>query len=475
MSVRATTVACNLQTYVWSLVNLAHRTVEGFGYLVTRVTGLFDADGSGESEVPRPARPRQLTEVTPDDRDRMAAFAADRIEFARRTGPLTDGEWAIWESGARACYQAEGVPWPSTVVKVPSPIVGGLAPLIAERVACQHRTARSDVSLDSAVRPAVMSAVKSTLGPGEYSEVVAALCEAVRTMLDASPSGRAVPAFESTPIPALGGVILSTVSRKMLRAALSEVFDSVVYSVPNVDRAIHSPLYSAVRSVASAKKWQIPLHGRSSVDQNVLSAYFRDATELELDREMRDFSRAVENAQSAGCWWAFREFVVVCDLPTEVTCETPEFSTRFHNADGPAIRWADGWGIYAWHGVRVPADLIETGWDVKRIMAERNVEVRRCAIERIGWDRFVAAAGFKLLDQAPDPANPGQQLRLYAIPRSVLNRRARVLLCVNATPEPSGTRRKFALTVPTTCRTALAAAWTFDIPEQSYRHLARAT
>lgn len=80
----------------------------------------------------------------------------------RRTGPLTEDDWAVWEVGARKCYEAAGVPWPGVVVKVPSPIVGALAPLIAERVIRQLGAGRSDVAVESAGN----SAVQSALGPG---------------------------------------------------------------------------------------------------------------------------------------------------------------------------------------------------------------------------------------------------------------------------------------------------------------------
>ena len=62
----------------------------------------------------------------------------------------------------------------------------------------------------------------------------------------------------------------------------------------------------------------------------------------------------------------------------------------------------------------------------------------------MGWDQFAKAAGLKLVDQAPDPANPGQVLSPYDVPRKVLNLKVRVLVCANATRERGGTRRTFA-------------------------------
>ena len=94
----------------------------------------------------------------------------------------------------------------------------------------------------------------------------------------------------------------------------------------------------------------------------------------------------------------------------------------------------------------------------------------------MGWDRFVIDAGLKLVDDAADPANPGQVLRLYTVPRRLLDQRLRILLCTNATRGRDGTRRTYGLTVPGDCGTALeAAAWTFGVPQHQYAQLARAT
>ena len=120
--------------------------------------------------------------------------------------------------------------------------------------------------------------------------------------------------------------------------------------------------------------------------------------------------------------------------------------TRLHHTNGPAVRWADGWGIDCWHGTQVPADLIETGWGVDRILAERNTEIRRCAIERMGWAPVRESRRAQTGNHAPDPANPGQVLSPYDVPRKVLNLKVRVLVCANATRERGGTRRTFGLT-----------------------------
>jgi hypothetical protein len=178
-------------------------------------------------------------------------------------------------------------------------------------------------------------------------------------------------------------------------------------------------------------------------------------------------------SKNAGWWWPLKGAVILTERPTALTLDN---QGRLHAENGAALTYPGGFNLYMWHGTRVPADLIETGWSVEQIMAEPNTEVRRCAIEKMGWDQFISASGFTLADECDDPGNPGQVLRLYDIPRNLLDFPVRVLVCTNATVERGGTRHTFGLTVPTDCGTAMqAAAWSFGLAEKEYRALERAT
>ncbi len=105
----------------------------------------------------------------------------------------------------------------------------------------------------------------------------------------------------------------------------------------------------------------------------------------------------------------------------------------------------------------------------KSIMAESNTEVRRVAIERFGWDRFVPEADLSLVNECPDPANAPHTLSLYDVPPDLLGFDARVVLCTNASPERDGTVRRFGLTVPADMPDALTAvSWMFNVSPEQY-------
>ncbi|MEU0481796.1 DUF6745 domain-containing protein [Streptosporangium sp. NPDC006013] len=177
-------------------------------------------------------------------------------------------------------------------------------------------------------------------------------------------------------------------------------------------------------------------------------------------------------ARSGGWWWPREGACVISERPVTMRTEVcgDDGEVRLHSADGPAVRYADGWDVHAWHGTRVPSWVI-TDPSVQRIAREANVEVRRCAIERIGWASYIDRAGLRLVASAPDPGNPGSELRLYD-----MRRETRVLLAVNGSVERDGRRRRYGLTVPGFLDDPIAAAgWTYGLSAEQYSLLLRRT
>ncbi|WP_407667524.1 DUF6745 domain-containing protein, partial [Mycolicibacterium llatzerense] len=142
------------------------------------------------------------------------------------------------------------------------------------------------------------------------------------------------------------------------------------------------------------------------------------------------------------------------------------------------VRWSDGWGVYSWHGTQVPADMIDGDWSVERIMAETNTEIRRCAIEKSGWDAILAAMGEQPIDICADPAKPENLYQLYRVPDKVnpYGQAVNLLVMTNGSPDRSGTVRRYGETVPAHITSALsAAAWQFGVDPTVYATASRRT
>lgn len=131
-------------------------------------------------------------------------------------------------------------------------------------------------------------------------------------------------------------------------------------------------------------------------------------------------------------------------LRTEPVPGSRHGELRLHCADGQAIAFGDGYGIHALHGTPVP-EWVLTAPTAGRIKAEKNIEVRRSAIERIGWETYIREARLSRVAVCPDPANPGAELTLYgdlagsASPPSSMTR-SRPRAGPTACPEPSTAR-----------------------------------
>ncbi|GAA3719943.1 hypothetical protein GCM10022224_102350 [Nonomuraea antimicrobica] len=234
--------------------------------------------------------------------------------------------------------------------------------------------------------------------------------------------------------------------------------------LPPVRRA-HSWGFRRSRS----PKWYDVLN----VSQTAYRAALRDVAGVVLDDEQRrQFDLWTAVAASCHWWWPGEHVCVVSERPVALHTEVAENNgeVRLHHSTAPAVRYADGWAEYAWHGTTVPSWAIDQP-TVQRIADEVNVEVRRCAIERLGWEAYIEQAGLWLVGAAPDPGNPGCELRLYDLPEG-----PRVLLAVNGSVERDGHRRRYGLTVPGHLDDPLAAAgWTYGLSGEQYSLLLRRT
>jgi hypothetical protein len=75
-----------------------------------------------------------------------------------------------------------------------------------------------------------------------------------------------------------------------------------------------------------------------------------------------------------------------------------------HSETGPAVHYPDGFAVYAWHGVRVPADWINhrDTLDPMEVLRVENVEQRAAGCQIIGWPRMAEKLDRRIIDGDPD-------------------------------------------------------------------------
>ncbi|HST85290.1 MAG TPA: hypothetical protein VLL08_26355 [Kineosporiaceae bacterium] len=175
-------------------------------------------------------------------------------------------------------------------------------------------------------------------------------------------------------------------------------------------------------------------------------------------------------------WIGSDSLVLICEPPLAVRTESVGAAgeRRLHCESGPAVEWNGRPGDYYLHGVPIPRRLYLNP-TIDLIHREQNSEVRRLAIERIGWQQYIQRANLRLVAAAPDPGNPGHELLLYDLPKGQYEP-ARLLLMVNGSPDRSGRRRRYAELVPDWIDDPVqAVAWQYGCPVDRYRQLARRT
>ncbi|MGW0136299.1 DUF6745 domain-containing protein [Streptomyces sp. NPDC003299] len=165
-------------------------------------------------------------------------------------------------------------------------------------------------------------------------------------------------------------------------------------------------------------------------------------------------------APNAGWWWPLEEAAVVCERPVALHRDE---AGRLDHGDGPALAFADGFALYAWRGMPVPAAFLAelAGLTPERIRTEENAELRRVMLEYYGYERYLADSGARPLHT--DATGTLWRIDLDGDEPVVM------VEVLNSTPEPDGTRRTYWLRVPPQTRTAReGVAWTFGLHPDVY-------
>jgi hypothetical protein len=298
------------------------------------------------------------------------------------------------------------------------------------------------------------------------------------------------------------GSVLAQQATKVYSSVLVAMGDDMLVSVWNnvgvgrdgVDNGVRN--LRATRDPASWDSWQARIGGsiwvtvRSEVGGMVyagVDACMRDRVDLRVWGRMSDSASVGARAFSHARLLAFHRFfhemfeenklihlarfnemvsgsqlgdreAWVVRKPTLLEWDT---QGQLHSASGPCIQYRDGWGIYAWHGVRVPEKLILHPEQVTREewMQERNAEVRRAIQERLGPQRFIELVGGRCIDRGRrgslieiDLDNDPEQVAHYVQVRD------------------SSTERNYYLRVPPSINSAdEAIAWTFGLDARDYQ------
>ncbi|MGJ5630696.1 DUF6745 domain-containing protein [Nostoc sp. CALU 1950] len=86
-----------------------------------------------------------------------------------------------------------------------------------------------------------------------------------------------------------------------------------------------------------------------------------------------------------GMIFPFERFCLICDRPKKLSFDN---QNRLHAEGEPAIKYADGFSLYSYHGVTLPekyGKIHPQQWQAEWLLSEENTELRRVLIEGIGY------------------------------------------------------------------------------------------
>jgi hypothetical protein len=190
-----------------------------------------------------------------------------------------------------------------------------------------------------------------------------------------------------------------------------------------------------------------------------LITFFRYIAKLNIDYSKFDAYEKL--GEHSGPRFIHSKFCIISDKPLFIKRDD---NSQPHAETGPYIKWRDGTALYAIHGVRVPAWIIEKPQEItiKKIDNESNIEIRRIMIDKYGLSKYIENSGSKLIHK--DCFG-----ELYE--KLVENdENIKIVKVINSTPEKDGSKKTYWIRVPPDINTAKdAVSWTFGIDSDHYQ------
>ncbi len=100
-------------------------------------------------------------------------------------------------------------------------------------------------------------------------------------------------------------------------------------------------------------------------------------------------------------WWPYEGVVIASEKPRSIRWDD---NRLLHGEAGPAVEYADGYALYAWHGQSIPGEWVTGAPPTPaEALTWRNLDQRAAACEIIGWHRILDEVGARTIDDSGDP------------------------------------------------------------------------
>lgn len=261
------------------------------------------------------------------------------------------------------------------------------------------------------------------------------------------------------------GLSTEPVNKEKTKNAIKLVYGCANLKPPQIFIFLRSPFEGVIGSYilwnqVENQVWnQIYACGYGSQDASWLAFYdyFLKHTNV---KNIEKMAGLIEISKTCGWWWSFENAVIVTERPNKILRDE-----RFmlHSSSSPALSYSDGFSIYAYHGVRVPKEIIMEPHNITipQIESERNLEVRRIMIEQYGPADYLKNSGAEKVHEDKF----GQLYR-----KEIQNDEPLVMIrVVDASKHGDLPPREYFIRVPPNMTKAKdAVAWSFGVEEKDY-------
>ena len=395
-------------------------------------------------------------ELKPEHAERFAEYRDRWIGHAMRTSPMTEDERDLCRSAVVEMYRLAGKNAPR-VVFVASPLIAARAAGCSAWLLAGNRA--GDTATYAATRAATSAATYAATYAATSDATRAATSDATRAATYAATYAATSDATDAATSDATDAATYAATDAAT-RAATDAANLSRWYVVPDI-RAITGNIAGEGGTKCAALVYRFRHGGNQWAGWSSSAEWYREVARLPID--WSKWMPWVTLAEHSGPRYVHERFCIISDFPEILKVDN---ANRPHSATGPFCRWRDGFALYAWHGIRVPAWIIEhpERVTIDGINAETNAEIRRVMIDRFGFDRYLRESGAVEISTGIDEGD--QLMRLVSMPTDDDDGQPmRCLLVANSTPDPDGSRREYVIRVPPDCSDVWSARnWTFDLP-----------
>jgi len=198
--------------------------------------------------------------------------------------------------------------------------------------------------------------------------------------------------------------VADQVSKQVRNQVSNQVWDQVADQVSKqVRNQVRNQVEDQVRENKKLIEFSYPY-----LDGNFMSSYFSyygyciQELKIKIDKNTLSKFNIYKETSKLSLIYPFDDICFVCKKPTEIHFNENKV---LHNDKGASIKYGGDFELYHLNGVLVDKKIVITPSEkitVKQILSEKNVEVRRELLRKVGIDNFIKKSKSKPIEISDD-------------------------------------------------------------------------